>query len=86
MRYQYLEVILNKVYVEYDGGIDVAKEQSIYDAIEYQFNRGCDSGCMMFPPFTRDMVFRFESASEAVNAAEKVRSVDGVRVRTELES
>lgn len=79
---------MNNVHVEYDGGIDVAKDDLLYEAASYVFGGEvkCDSGCGMSAPFTRDMTFMFPSASAAVIAAEKIMELHDVRVKVEIES
>jgi len=81
---------MNRVFVEYDGGIDAALENKIYEHCSYGFTQHnkikCDSGCCMFPPYTRDLVFTYETAQEAIKAAEKLKETSGLRIRTELDS
>jgi hypothetical protein len=81
---------MNTVYVEYDGGINRALEEKINTAASYDFGKEsdvkCDSGCCMFKPYTRDLLFRYESAQKAKNAEIKLRELDGVRVKITLEN
>lgn len=85
---------MNTVYVEYDGGLNAALDESINKAascnIDDSFekitvNVNCDSGCCIFEPYTRDLAFYYKSAQEALKAAAKMRELDGVRVKTKIE-
>lgn len=79
---------MNSVYVEYDGGLDAAKDAAINEAAGYTGDGiiTCDSGCMLSEPFTRDMVFRYgSSAAAAVAAAELIKMLPDVRVKTQIE-
>lgn len=79
---------MNQVLVEYDGGLDTVTDEQINKAAGYSFdsNVKCDSGCMMTPPYTRDLAFRYENAEDAVAAAEELKKIDGVRVKTNIPS
>lgn len=81
---------MNKIFVEYDGGINTDLEEKIHHAAYYDFGKQsdvkCDSGCCMFEPYTRDLAFYYGSTEQAKTAAEKIRELDGVRVKTEFEN
>ena len=77
---------MNKVSVEYDGGLDVVLDEEINKAAGYSFDGKvkCDSGCMMTAPYTRDLDYRYEAAEEASSAAENIKQIDGIRVKVSL--
>ena len=78
---------MNTVFVEYDGGINLAFEQDINKAALYDGKDvTCDSGCCMFAPFTRDLSFSYKSSAEAAQAAENLRALSvAIRVKIDLE-
>jgi hypothetical protein len=73
---------MHNVIVEYDGGIKSATDEAIFVAAGYVPDGPvkCDSGCMLSGTYTRDLVFRYEDAAQAVNAAENLRKLPDVRV------
>jgi hypothetical protein len=77
-----------RIFVEYDGGVDIEKDQDIMKAVGYSFDSdgavlGCDSGCALFGDRTRDQVFYLYDLL-AVNAAERnLAKIPGIRVRIE---
>lgn len=78
---------MHNVYVEYDGGLNSATDNRIFEAANYEFGKGeCDSGCELSGNQTRDLSFYYDSTSSALEAKRKLEEIPDIRVRVELEN
>lgn len=66
-----------RIQVEYDGGLNAGKEL----AIEVVAGKSLGSGCCLFEPYTRDMVFVRGSADEAAALIGWLKDIEGVKAR-----